>query len=232
MNARPSSPGKHAILALDAERRVVSWSLAAEQVLGYREAEIVGRRDDTFFTAEDCAAGQPLREWETALRDGYAIDERWQVHRDGSRFWASSVLIRLPLRPGPGEAPDFLKILRDQTALHRAEAARREAEERFRLLVQSVQDYAIFLLDPQGRITHWNEGAARVKGYEASEVLGRHATLFYPPEQVAAGLPDRQFADAIAYGRSRQENWRVRKGGERFWGEELVVPLRDEEDGR
>jgi PAS domain S-box-containing protein len=98
-------------------------------------------------------------------------------------------------------------------------------------LARSVRDYAIFLLDPQGRITHWNEGAGRLKGYSEAEVLGRHVSLFYTPEQVAAGRPERQLQEAAAQDRSHEENWRVRKGGERFWGEELVVPLRDEGSG-
>ena len=96
---------------------------------------------------------------------------------------------------------------------------------------RSVRDYAIFLLDPEGRVTHWNEGAARVKGYTEAEALGQHVSLFYPPEQVAAGVPTRQLEEAVARGRSHEENWQVRKGGERFWAEELIVSLREEESG-
>jgi two-component system, cell cycle sensor histidine kinase and response regulator CckA len=220
----------YAIFTLDADRRVTSWNPGAETILGYTEEAIRGQSGEVIFTAEDRAAGQPQLEWATALREGHADDERWHVRRDGSRFWATGVMMRL--REASGAAPGCLKIMRDLTAVHQAEAARRQAEERFRLLAQSVRDYAIFLLDPQGRVTHWNEGAARIKGYTEGEILGQHCSIFYPPQAVAAGVPERQLREAVADGRSQEENWRVRKGGERFWGDELVVPLRDEGSGR
>ena len=134
-------------------------------------------------------------------------------------------------RDAGGRPLRILEVNADLTEVHQAEQARRQAEQRFSLLARSVRDYAIFLMDPEGRITHWNEGAARVKGYTEAEVLGQHVSLFYPHDQLAAGRPQRQLQEAAAQGRSHEENWRVRKGGERFWGDELIVPLRDEESG-
>jgi len=218
----------HAIFTVDIQGLVTSWNSGAEAILGYASAEIVGHSGDVIFTPEDRAGGTPQNERETARRAGHAEDERWYLRKDGSRFWGSGTMAPLP---NGGRAPGFLKILRDLTAMHQAQLARRQAEERFRLLVHSVQDYAIILLNPGGRVTHWNEGAARLKGYAESEVLGRHVSMFYPPEQVAAGRPQRQLQEAAAHGRSHEEDWRVRKGGERFWGDELIVSLRDEETG-
>jgi len=153
------------------------------------------------------------------------------VHRTRScerRVVASQQIV---YRDAGGRPLRILEVNADLTEVHQAEQARRQAEQRFSLLARSVRDYAIFLMDPEGRITHWNEGAARVKGYTEAEVLGQHVSLFYPHDQLAAGRPQRQLQEAAAQGRSHEENWRVRKGGERFWGDELIVPLRDEESG-
>jgi PAS domain S-box-containing protein len=216
-------------LTLDGQDRITSWNPGAEALFGYPAQEAIGQSGELIFTPEDRAARQPQREREVARREGRAEDERWHLRKDGRRFWGSGVLTPMP---GPeGQGAGFLKILRDRTEVHQAEQARRQAEQRFSLLARAVRDYAIFLLDPEGRITHWNEGAARVKGYAEAEALGRHVSLFYPPEQVTAGVPERQLQEAAAQSRFHEENWRVRKGGERFWAEELIVPLRDEESG-
>jgi PAS domain S-box-containing protein len=153
------------------------------------------------------------------------------VHRTRScerRVVASQQIV---YRDAGGRPLRILEVNADLTEVHQAEQARRQAEQRFSLLARSVRDYAIFLMDPEGRITHWNEGAARVKGYTEAEVLGQHVSLFYPPDQLAAGRPQRQLQEAAAQGRSHEENWRVRKGGERFWGDELIAPLRVDESG-
>jgi PAS domain S-box-containing protein len=218
-----------AIFTLDPQGVITSWNPGAEALFGYPAEEAIGQSGELLFTPEDRAASECQRELETARREGRAADERWHVRKDGQRFWGSGVLTPMP--SPDGQLTGFLKILRDRTEVHQAEEARRQAEQRFGLLARSVRDYAIFLLDPQGRVTHWNEGAARVKGYTEAEALGQHVAIFYPPEQVAEGRPQRQLEEAAAQGRSHEENWRVRKGGERFWAEELIVPLRDEESG-
>jgi two-component system, cell cycle sensor histidine kinase and response regulator CckA len=104
-----------------------------------------------------------------------------------------------------------------------------EAEERFRLLVEGVTDYAIFMLDPDGHISSWNAGAARIKGYRADEIVGRHFSVFYPPEEVEADKPGRELVIARAEGKYEEEGWRVRKDGSRFWANVLITALRDEQ---
>ena len=97
-----------------------------------------------------------------------------------------------------------------------AEQAVRESEERFRLLVEQVQDYAIFLLDPDGRIVSWNAGAQRIKGYTAQEIIGEHFSRFYPAEALDVGKPEQELVVARLQGRVEDEDWRVRKDGSRF----------------
>ncbi|WP_250536121.1 PAS domain-containing sensor histidine kinase [Caballeronia sp. AZ10_KS36] len=97
----------------------------------------------------------------------------------------------------------------------------------FRLLVESVEDYAIFLLDAQGNVGTWNNGARRIKGYEAHEIIGRHFSAFYPPEDIAARKPQKELDTAARAGRVEDEGWRVRKDGSRFWANVVVTALRD-----
>src|SRR3989442_532174 len=105
------------------------------------------------------------------------------------------------------------------------------ADEQFRLLVQSVTDYAIFLLDSSGRVISWNDGAERIKGYSAGEIVGRSIALFYPPEDRDAGKPEQGLRCAEREGRFRTEGWRVRKDGSRFWADVAITALRDARGG-
>ncbi len=113
-----------------------------------------------------------------------------------------------------------------QTNAHEALHA---SEDRFRLLVESVRDYAIFMLDPEGRVATWNLGAERIKGYVAEEILGQHFARFYPPEEAAVGKPARELAEAAAHGRFEDEGWRFSKDGSRFWANVVITALRDED---
>src|SRR5438270_10208091 len=99
-------------------------------------------------------------------------------------------------------------------------------DAQFRLLVESVSDYAIFLLDTSGRVMSWNAGAERIKGYAAGEILGRHFSVFYPPEDRASGVPDHILANAAKDGRFNAQGWRLRKDGTRFWADVVITALR------
>jgi PAS domain S-box-containing protein len=117
-------------------------------------------------------------------------------------------------------------LLVDQA--QRSDTQFRASEERFRLLVDSVKDYAIFMLDPGGYVTSWNQGAARIKGYRAADIIGRHFSIFYPAEDIAAGEPARGLNAALREGRFEAEGWRVRKDGSRFWASVVITALWDE----
>lgn len=103
----------------------------------------------------------------------------------------------------------------------------RESEERYRLLVECVKDYAIFMLSPGGHVMSWNQGAQTIKGYSREEILGRHFSAFYPPEDILAGKPKRELEIAVEEGRFEDEGWRVRKDGSRFWANVIITPQRD-----
>lgn len=128
---------------------------------------------------------------------------------------------------GRGNALRLIGVCQDITEYRAVMEALRESEERFRLLVEGVQDYAIFMLDPQGCVVSWNAGAVRIKGYSASEILGRHFSLFYPPEDIERGVPDEVLGQAATAGAWEGEGWRLRKDGSRFWASVLITALRD-----
>ena len=213
----------YAIFALDPKGMILSWNAGAERIKGYSAEEIIGRHFSIFYTAEDLAARKPEMELVVAEREGRVEDEGWRVRKDGSRFWASVVIT--PLRDPDGRLVGFAKVTRDLTARRQWEEALRESEERFRVLVRSVKDYGIFMLDPDGRVVSWNEGARRIKGYEAEEILGKHFSAFYPPDVAASGHPTRELAMARRDGRYEEEGWRIRKDGSRFWASVVITPL-------
>jgi PAS domain S-box-containing protein len=214
----------YAIFALDITGRVLSWNTGAERLKGYTRDEIVGRHFSIFYPPEDIAAGKPPRELVDAQRDGSVEDEGWRVRKDGSWFWANVIITAI--RDRSGTLVGFAKVTRDVTERRRVENELRESEERFRVLVQGVQDYAIFMLNPDGRVASWNEGAQRIKGYAPEEIIGRHFSTFYPALDVAAGKPAWELEVAARDGKYEEEGWRVRKDGTSFWANVLITALR------
>jgi PAS domain S-box-containing protein len=213
----------YAIFALDPGGFVLSWNAGAERLKGYRRDEIVGRHFSTFYPPEDL--WKPPAEIETAIRVGKVEDEGWRVRKDGTRFWANVVITAL--RDETGTLVGFAKVTRDLTERRAAEQTLRASEERFRLLVHSVKDYAIFALDPGGHVSSWNEGAQRIKQYTAQEIIGRHFSTFYSPEQIAAGKPAWELEVATREGSVEDEDWRTRKDGTRFWANVVITAIRN-----
>jgi len=127
-----------------------------------------------------------------------------------------------------GRIIGFAKITRDMTDQREAQQALLEAERRFRILVQGVTDYAIYMLDPEGQVTNWNAGAERIKGYSPEEIIGEHFSRFYTPEDFDAGVPNRALETARKTGRYEAEGWRVRKDGTRFWASVVIDAIHDD----
>lgn len=217
----------YAIYRLDCDGIVRSWNPGAERLKGYASDEIIGQHFSVFYTDEDRAQGLPERVLQTALREGQFEAEGWRVRKDGSRFWANAVIE--PIHDEAGKHIGFAKSTRDLSERRAAELALRESEERFRLLVQGVTDYAIYMLDPQGRVSSWNAGAERFKGYKSEEIIGQHFSRFYTASDLEADLPTKALEIAKAEGRFEAEGWRVRKDGSHFWASVVIDPIRNED---
>jgi PAS domain S-box-containing protein len=216
----------YAIYMLDPQGVVSSWNSGAQRFKGYKAVEIIGHHFSRFYTEEDRQAGVPQQALATAVAEGKYETEGWRVRRDGSRFWASVVID--PIHDEDGNLFGFAKITRDITERRMAEEALRQSEEQFRLLVQGVTDYAIFMLDPTGHVTNWNSGAQRMKGYAAAEIIGQHFSRFYTDEDRAAEVPLRALQTAEREGRFETEGWRVRKDGSHFWASVVIDAIHDE----
>lgn len=216
----------YAIYMLDPAGVITSWNPGAQRFKGYAAREIIGQHFSRFYTEEDQAKGVPSRALETARTEGKFEAEGWRVRKDGSRFWASVIID--PIRGPAGEIVGYAKITRDLSERREAEVNLRRSEEQFRLLVQGVTDYAIYLLSPEGRVTSWNTGAQRIKGYAPDEIIGGHFSQFYTREDREAGEPQKALATAKSHGRFEKEGWRVRKNGTRFMAHVIIDIVRDE----
>jgi len=216
----------YAIYMLDPNGHVATWNAGAERFKGYTADEIIGQHFSRFFTPEDAAADVPGRALRIAAREGRFESEGWRVRKDGQRFWAHVVVD--PIRGEDGKLIGFAKVTRDVTEKREKEQALFQSEQRFRMLVQGVRDYAIYMLDKEGRITNWNSGAQAIKGYSADEIVGQHFSRFYTEEDRANGVPQFALQTALKEGKYEREAWRVRKDGSLFWAHVLIDPIYDE----
>ncbi|MEV8882050.1 hybrid sensor histidine kinase/response regulator [Mesorhizobium ciceri] len=217
----------YAIYMLDRSGTVTSWNAGAERFKGYSASEIIGQHFSCFYTEEDREAGLPSRTLETAVRDGKFVTEGWRVRRDGTPFWAHVVVD--PILDPSGQLTGFAKVTRDLTERKKAEEEIRKNQEQFQRLVQGVTDYAIYMLDPEGVITSWNSGAERIKGYSADEIIGKHFSQFYTPEDRERGSPQSALEIAAREGRVEREGWRIRKDGTAFWSHVVIDAIRHED---
>jgi PAS domain S-box-containing protein len=215
----------YAIFMLDTKGVITSWNPGAERIKGYRADEIIGKHFSVFYSEADRARHHPEEELELAVRDGSYSEEGIRIKKDGSSFWASVVITAV--YDDQGRHVGFAKVTRDLSERRAADELLRQSEERLRLLIESVRDYAIFMLDPDGKITTWNTGAEHIQGYRADEIIGRHFSIFYTPEDIAAGLPERELRIAREVGRYEEEGYRVRKDGERLWASVVLTAVHD-----
>ena len=217
----------YAIFMLEPDGHVSSWNAGAKRFKGYTEAEILGEHFSRFYTEEDRAAGVPQKALASARSAGRFEAEGWRVRKDGERFWAHVVIDAI--KDAQGQILGFAKITRDLTERKQTQETLKRSEEQFRLLVQSVTDYAIYMLDPEGRVSSWNAGARRIKGYAPDEIIGKHFSQFYTDEDKAIDLPRKALEIAAKEGRFEREGWRIRKGGSRFWANVIIDAIRAED---
>jgi PAS domain S-box-containing protein len=214
----------YAIYMIDPDGIITSWNSGAKRFKGYEEAEILGEHFSRFYTADDRAAGLPQRALDTAIREGRFEGEGWRVRKDGTNFWSHVVID--PIIDPNGVLLGFAKITRDLTDRKMAEETLKRSEQQFRLLVQGVTDYAIYMLSPEGRVSNWNQGAQRIKGYLPEEIIGQHFSIFYTPEDRELGEPQRALEIATREGRFENKSWRMRKDGTRFLAHVVVDAIR------
>jgi PAS domain S-box-containing protein len=215
----------YAVFMLDPTGHILSWNLGAQRIKGYTAAEILGSHFSRFYPQEAISQGHPAHELEVAAASGRFEEEGWRLRQDGSLFWANVVITRM--LDANGELLGFSKVTRDLSERRKQDLALRESEERFRLLVSGVKDYAIFMLDPKGIVATWNAGAEYIKGYSAAEIIGSHFSRFYPPDAIQRHLPETELHGAMMQGRFEDEGWRLRKDGSRFWANVIITAVRN-----
>jgi PAS domain S-box-containing protein len=216
----------YAIYMLDPTGIITSWNRGARRFKGYEEAEVLGKHFSIFYSEEDQRDGLPDRALAEAVRCGSFESEGWRVRKGDIRFWAQVVID--PIRDEMGELVGFAKITRDLSERQAAKNALRQTEDQFRLLVQSVTDHVIYLLDPAGLVSSWNATAQRISGYSPDEVIGRHFSMFFTEEGRGKGEPARALEIAAQDGRFQKEGWRVRKNGDVFLVDAVISPVRDD----
>ena len=216
----------YAIYMLDAEGVVTSWNPGAQRIKGYTADEIIGQHFSRFYGDSDRANGLPARALKIAAHAGKFEGEGWRIRKDGSQFWAQVVID--PIKAQDGQVIGYAKITRDLTERREAEAQLRRTQEQFRLLVQGVTDYAIYMLDREGHVVSWNVGAERIKGYRPDEIIGRSFDTFYRAEDREHGDPMRALAIVVGGQRFESEGWRVRKDGSHFWANVVMDPVFDD----
>jgi len=217
----------NAMVMVDHEGRIALVNAQTEKLFGYARDELIGQRIEMLVPQRhrEHHPGQRTQYFGAPSTRSMGIGrDLYGLTRDGRE-----IPVEIGLNPLKTEAGTFvLASIIDITERKRIEDAVRRGEARFRLMVSSVKDYAILMLDPQGLVASWNEGAQRLKGYTEQEILGRHFSMFYPGDDVAAGRPDRELARAREQGRLEDEGWRLRKDGSRFWASVIITPMLDE----
>lgn len=217
-----------ALVIINQAGTIVYVNRQTEAMFGYARQELLGRTIEILVPTRD-------RERHIQDRDGFLADPHLRPFHSGLEVFGQrkndqKFPVEIGLSPmRRGDELFVLSTIRDISERRRIERDLAESEERFRLLLNGVKDYALFMLDPNGRIASWNAGAEAIFGYTTNEVLGQHFSRIHPPESIAQGRPDQELTSAATTGRSEDEGWRVRKDGQRLWVNTVVTPLRSDQ---
>lgn len=227
----------YAIILLDINGQIVNWNKGAENIKGYSANEIIGKNFSQFYLHADIESALPNKLLAEAKKNGAARHEGWRVKKDGNVFWGSVVITAL--HDDNDNVIGYSKVTRDLTERKMAEERMerftselqhnnellQRSEERYHQMIAEVEDYAIILLDVDGKIQNWNKGAQKIKGYTEAEIAGKHFSIFYLPEDAATGIPKQLLTQASEYNKATHEGWRVRKDGTRFWSSTVITAL-------
>lgn len=213
----------YAIFMLNPTGHIMSWNEGAKRLKGYHTSEIIGKHFSIFYTAEDLETEKPKRELKIAIATGKYEEEGWRIRKNGSLFWANIVITAL--FNDQNQLIGFSKVTRDLTDRKQNDENLRQSEERYRALVEQLTDYGIFMMDEKGRIVSWNEGAKRILGYTADEIVGKYVSVFFPEEEIINGKPGLELKIAKEKGKYEEEGWRLRKDGSRFWANVIVTAV-------
>jgi len=236
-----------AVIVTDAGGHVRLMNRVAQHLTGWKN-EAAGRPLEEVFRIVNEQTRQPVESPVTkVIRRGVVVglaNHTALIAKDGGEVPIDDS--GAPIRNARGEIVGVVLVFRDVTERRRLERLQRDlqgelerqvrertaelrsSQERFRLLVEGTQDYAIFLLDPTGHVASWNPGAERIKGYAAEEIIGQHFSRFYPQDAIDRGWPAHELSVAATEGRFEDEGWRVRKDGTQFWANVVITTLRDE----
>ena len=219
-----------AMIIVDTAGQIVFVNSQAEQLFGYAPQELLGQPVETLIPEQ-------IRHAHVRHRTDYVVEAHTRpmgmgLELRGRRKDGSTFPVEISLSPIEENGRRFVaSAIRDITERKEIEVALRLSEDRYRRLIAEVKDYAIFVLDAEGLVKSWNEGAQRIKGYRADEIIGRHFSCFYPSEMVERGIPEEEIKVATWEGRWEGEGWRIRKDGSRFWASVVITALHDE-DGK
>jgi diguanylate cyclase (GGDEF)-like protein/PAS domain S-box-containing protein len=219
----------YAIFSLSADGVITSWNSGAMLTFGYEARDVIGRHYAMIFTDADIAERIPEKELLRAVDSGKATCDGWHVRKDRSLLWCTDTV--QPLRDAAGAVVGFTKIVHDTTETHLAEELLRESEERLRLLIEGVTNYAIFSIDVAGNILLWNSGAEKLYGYSAAEIVGKNFSIIYTADAVAENLPGIELANASRDGQAPDEGWHVRRNGDLFYASGQLKRLDPDPDG-
>jgi PAS domain S-box-containing protein len=220
---------EYAVFALSPRGLILSWNAGAEKTFGYTADEVLGKPFDIIFTAEDRASGAPQNELKTALNGAATQHDRWHVRKDETRFWGTNTIETLY-----DESHTFIgftKLVRDTTANHLALQKVHDSEQEFRLLFESVKDYAIFSTALDGTIEKWNAGATALFGYDSTDMIGHNYCELFSSEDRANHVPEYELSNAATVGSALVERWMTRKDGSQFFGSGKLTQLNPDLDG-
>ncbi len=222
----------YAINLLDASGRILTWNAGSERLHGLSAAEALGKNFSILFPADEVERGEPAWLLKEAARVGRCHIEGWRLGPSGRRIWAEIDLTAV--YDSAGQLTGFTRVLHDATEHKLSEENLRRLNfelEQYRVILENIEEHAIYTLDADGMITGWGTGAQKMLGYSAEDVLGRHYSIFSIEEDRLAGIPQRELTEAAITGRSLTDSWRLRNDGSVMWSSGVISAVRDEQAG-